>query len=302
MENKLEIPLVTECGVHPIYAEYLNRRGNFTEDGNMKTSHYHDHYEIYCYLGDSMTYFLEDRPWKLTYGDIILVDRYVYHRTFYYRENSHERINVSFQPQLLRSIGDSRLSERLGDLFKKPVLQGTDAKTKLKLKDNLLRLCEAYSENSSASILRATYILYEFLLSLLDLSDRFADSSAMAELNVAERRISEIVRCINACYNEKLTLNSLAERFFLNRYYLCHSFRKVTGMGVTEFINRKRLSEAEMLLKYSDLSITRICEKTGFECHGHFIGMFRKIYGCTPRDYRKQYKNTLTRKSRPFSP
>ena len=291
MEKKHKVSSETDCIIHPIYAEHKNDNGSFTEDNNMKAPHYHDNYEIYCYLGDSMTYFLEDRPWRLSYGDIILVDRYVYHRTFYYKENSRERVNVSFRFQLLQTIGDSQLSERLAALFKKPVLQGTDTKTKLKIIDNLMRLCEAYANINTAGVLKTTFILYELLLNLLELAECFETASAMTELNVAEKRISEVVRYINVCYNEKMALNSLAERFFLSRYYLCHSFKKVTGMGVTEFINRKRLSEAEMLLKYSNMDITQICEKTGFECHGHFIGMFKRSYGCTPRDYRKQFRN-----------
>jgi len=85
----------------------------------------------------------------------------------------------------------------------------------------------------------------------------------------------------------ELLLNISDKELFINRYYLCHIFKEVTGLSVIEFINTKRLAEAERLLRYSSSSITYICEAVGFNSISHFINLFKKAYLCTPSEFRK---------------
>jgi AraC-like DNA-binding protein len=268
-------------------ADYTRNEKDFSENDNMKYPHYHDHYEIYYFLGERMTYFLDDRSLHLGRYDTILVDRNIYHRTFYYREYGLERINVSFNEPFLQMMGDENLAKSIIDLFKKPRLKLQDTRQILKLNGIFLRMCEAFEKKEPISVLKGRFILYELLLTFLEQSEFFYKEDVSHDLSPGEKRISDIVAYINLNYMQPLTLESISQKFYISKYHLCHTFKNVTGLSLTEFINRKRMWEAVMLLKYTDHKILDICEMTGVACQGHFIELFKRHYDCTPSEYRR---------------
>lgn len=271
-------------------ARHPKGEGNFMEDSNMQNAHCHDAYEIYFFLGEQMTYFLDKYSLKLRKYDLILVDRYVYHRTFYYKDYGSERINVIFNNEFLKLISDREAIEKLQALFKCPKLTLSDTGMKMKLCSLFQNLCDACAQENSISQLKGRFILCQILLTLLELSDHFTGPETSENTSVIEKRVSEIAAYIHANYSAPLALDFLARKFYMNKYYLCHTFKKVTGIGVTDFINIKRLTEAELLLKNSNLKITQICEKVGFNCQGHFIDLFKKHYGMSPKLFKKSLK------------
>lgn len=280
---------IFQSGTQKMQARYVKGDADFSELRNMKYPHYHDGFEIYYFLGDQMTYFLNNRPIKLAKHDIVLVDRNIYHRTSYAQGYSQERINVSFSAEDLALLGDMEIINKITILFKKNRLSPGKKTMCRMLHDHFIRLCEARKLEGYYGIIKSRLILCELLLNLLELSDFFNGEEAENLLNPAEKRISDIVAYIHLSFSEPITLDSISKEFYISRYYLCHIFKRITGLGVTDFINRKRLSEAEMLLKYSNVSISTICQKVGFNSQAHFIGLFKKNYGLAPRAYRNKY-------------
>ncbi len=266
-------------------AYYVKGREDFTLRKNM-LDHYHGHYEIYYFLGDRMTFFLDDSPIRLKKNDLVLVDRHVYHRTFYYPGTVQDRVNISFDRDDI-ILPDTAVIENIGELFAKPRLSTGDPVINQKIHDDIRRLCESVSEKGGLKELRARIILSELLLDLLDISHLFKSHGTGSGLNETEKKVQDITAFINLNYSKPLTLNSISKRFYVSKYYLCHVFKRITGMTVNAFLCRKRLLEAEIMLKHTDYRISEICNRTGFNSHSHFIRQFRKHYGCTPGEYRK---------------
>ncbi len=101
--------------------------------------------------------------------------------------------------------------------------------------------------------------------------------------------VNYVFHHLNTFYMEKITLDMLAEKFFVNKHYLMREFKRCAGKSIMEYLTEVRLSKAKNLLRYSSKSIEEIAAETGF-CHAtHFIRTFRRVEQVTPLFYRKQW-------------
>jgi two-component system response regulator YesN len=112
----------------------------------------------------------------------------------------------------------------------------------------------------------------------------------------ANENIKRVVEYINNHYEEEITLQGLSELFHINPSYISQLFRKETGMTFKEYLTKLRISYASALLADTNLSISQITHKAGYNDYFYFIKAFKKRKGKTP----KQYRNSLER-SDPYS-
>ncbi|UKI33900.1 MAG: helix-turn-helix transcriptional regulator [Lentisphaeria bacterium] len=73
----------------------------------------------------------------------------------------------------------------------------------------------------------------------------------------------------------------------MSRQSFYSKFKQATGMAPLEYIRRKRLREAELLLLDGDAGIGEIAEKLRFSDQFHFSHLFKKVYGMSPLSFRK---------------
>lgn len=98
--------------------------------------------------------------------------------------------------------------------------------------------------------------------------------------------IREIQIFIRGHYSENITLNMLAEQFYLHPNYLSRLFKEKTGKNFSEYLTEVRLEKAEELLRNSDYKIIEICAMTGYDNPRYFSKMFKQHTGMTPREFR----------------
>jgi len=85
-----------------------------------------------------------------------------------------------------------------------------------------------------------------------------------------------------------LSVNGLAERFFLNEDHLSRLFKRAKGISLHRFIIESRLELATRLLKDPGLSTMAISVRCGYSNYSNFVSLFKRYYGCTPTQYRKE--------------
>lgn len=130
--------------------------------------------------------------------------------------------------------------------------------------------------------------------SLLEFFDYLQNSEynkLVAELstNVGCTEFYEILKYIYINY-ENVTLNALANKFNYHRNYLSAMIKKESGMTLSEHIQNAKLDRAKILLTDSSAPILEISSKIGYTDVSYFNRLFKKNYGCTPKEYRKIYK------------
>lgn len=95
-------------------------------------------------------------------------------------------------------------------------------------------------------------------------------------------------RYIDNHYQENLTLDHLAEINHVSKFHLSHAFTEEYGISPINYLISKRISEAEHLLKTTDLSLSLISNTTGFSSSSYFAQIFKKQKGMSPTEFRKQ--------------
>lgn len=95
---------------------------------------------------------------------------------------------------------------------------------------------------------------------------------------------------LNIHYREYITLDTLAELTFMNKYYLSHIFKEHSGYSPIDYVLHKRITEAEKLLTSTDLSISQISNIIGFGSSSYFSQYFKKQNDLSPSQYRENYR------------
>ena len=268
------------------FVEYLKFR---KDTPLMKSRHYHDFYEIYYYLGDSMHYFVDNQDYTLEKNDILLIDKFSFHRSLYNFNNENERVLIEFHGDIFDWVSDKSIAETIFALFR--------TTNKIKLETNaqkatihsiLLNLVSNFHSLSPNGLNLAKLNLLELCLHLVDISEnqKMEHVETVTVLKKPENKVVEIIKYVNENYSSKISLDDLVDHFYVNKYYLCHVFKSETGLSIIDFVNSKRLAEAEKLLRYSNESITDICYRVGFSSINHFLKLFKNAYDLTPKKFR----------------
>ncbi|MDO4339401.1 MAG: AraC family transcriptional regulator [Eubacteriales bacterium] len=90
-------------------------------------------------------------------------------------------------------------------------------------------------------------------------------------------------------YQERITLDRLAEEFYINKFYLTRVFKEQFGTTVLSYLDHIRITHAKRLLRFSELTIEEIGREVGVHEPGYFNRVFKKVEGITPGEYRKRW-------------
>ncbi|RHK25532.1 AraC family transcriptional regulator [Ruminococcus sp. AF46-10NS] len=101
--------------------------------------------------------------------------------------------------------------------------------------------------------------------------------------------IPEILNYLSQNYRTA-TLHDTAAHFGYSTSHFSTLIREGTGRTFLTIIKELKLSQASRALRETSLSISSICELTGYENPEHFMRLFKKTYGMTPGEYRKEHR------------
>lgn len=98
--------------------------------------------------------------------------------------------------------------------------------------------------------------------------------------------------CLDYIYNhlhQQILVQDLADLCGLNASYLSTVFKTEMGRSISEYITSKKMEAARNMLRYSDYSYADISSILAFSSQSHFIRVFKKHEGCTPKQYRENH-------------
>lgn len=138
--------------------------------------------------------------------------------------------------------------------------------------------------------------LQQWLEQLMDWRDVVVQMKRMTDNIIAHhsqtdslvgKDIMEAIKAyIDAQYREHISLQSIAERFFIHPNYFSKRFKEKFGISFVDYITGIRMKQAAFLLLNSELKVHQIAERVGCEDAAYFSSVFRKTYGVTPKQYR----------------
>lgn len=120
---------------------------------------------------------------------------------------------------------------------------------------------------------------------LIDFSTRV--SRQQLPINGMSKDIFQCIQYISKHTNEPLKVNDVADYIGKSRSYITRKFQTELGFGISAFIMKCKLEEAKNLLSFTDKSLSEISNYLCFSSQAYFQNVFKKSYGITPLQYRK---------------
>lgn len=99
----------------------------------------------------------------------------------------------------------------------------------------------------------------------------------------------EVKDYLDRHFTEKIVLDELAGRFFINKHYLLRVFKEQYGVTINNYVLNARITKAKGLLRFTDRTIEAVGAECGFDDPNYFARAFKKVVGMTPGSYRKSW-------------
>ena len=128
-------------------------------------------------------------------------------------------------------------------------------------------------------------IIKSSIAALVSAGNKMAQSENIKEGR--EERIVDIMRYVQTHYKD-VTLEELSDNFHLSKPYLSKYIKEHTGATFQEAVKKARMKKARAMLKETNQTVERIAAGVGYETVEHFNRLFKKTYGMTPIQYRRE--------------
>lgn len=255
-------------------------------DFNCVDWHWHNEIEfVYVEYGD-ISIDIGDAHFILHAGQGIMINSKVLHR---FQSNGDAIIpNFLFKPSFIAPT-DSLIYEK----YVRPVLSSTleyfifqdDIAWQSHALDLIKKTIFLQDTEQNRELAVSMRIQQLWLLLLENLS--FKASFSRASIT-SRTRLQRMMQFIHTHYSENISLEDIAHSATIGKSTALHLFQNSIKVTPVNYLISFRLKQAALLLSSTEKKIAVISEETGFNNVDHFCRSFKKIYGVTPTDYRKQ--------------
>jgi two-component system, response regulator YesN len=195
-----------------------------------------------------------------------------------------QMVIIKKQPELVHST--------IGEVIKfKNMVKSTE--TIMKLKENLLNQLQQYLHQQNMDYTFVTSS--QTCLTLEDLIQQISPVfyKVLNDIRLPRQKlssdISNIKNFIDQHYMYPISLDDVSDAFFLSKEHVSRLFRKTYNESVTQYILKKKMESAADLIQTSQLSYREIAYQLGFEDISYFYKQFKRIYNCTPGEYKENH-------------
>lgn len=255
---------------------FSHRKNYYTKETFDEGLHSHHFYELIVYLGGSVEYIKNDTVVKPESLCFMCFPPGVMHTARLLSASEYERFVLYFSEDFFSYKDES--SPMLDFLKKGDSAFYFNAKTE-ELKSIVIETETVLSSDTN----------YKNILAKAQLIRLFGilNSSEVKPFKTDELKdaMAEIKAYIDNNFAEISGISELAEMFFYSREHISRNFKKSFNISISEYINKRRVTESLKILKKK--SVTETCFEVGFKSQSAFISAFVKNIGCLPSEYKK---------------
>ena len=117
--------------------------------------------------------------------------------------------------------------------------------------------------------------------------DTFLDTVYESRNLPNSRQLTDALSYIRSHYMQNLSLEEVAAQVFVSPFYLSHMFKEKLGVTFVEYLTRVRVEMAKSYLLNTQMSVSAVAEKVGYEDSSYFGKVFKKMTGTTPKGFRR---------------
>lgn len=167
-----------------------------------------------------------------------------------------------------------------------PVFHPDDFDQYTKLLDRIYQIA---SSDDYLRDMRINESLASLLTAIMEMSWQPENQVSMRRGTGREYTLQDIKDYLEEHWKEKIVLDNLADRFFINKYYLTRLFKNQYGISILNYILNIKITRAKQQLRFTNKTIEAIGNECGFEDANYFSRSFKKVEGVSPVEYRKAW-------------
>jgi len=243
------------------------------------TEHVHQYYELILNFSSvHLRHTVAGRAYETDTPFILFRAPYILHSTIALDAQEYTRTGIVFHPCTLKECGGLCQLGRLANCWE--CLIPTTVEKLTELQPLLVRLHRVWDPAVPK------YVWLSALAILLWEISEMAESAIIHDTE-APPYVQDLLWYVVEHAEEDLTIDSLAEKFYISRAKLTRDFRAAVHMSLHEYVTAIRIHRAKILLS-EDMPLSMIAQQCGFSADASFAYMFRRHTGMTPGEYRRQ--------------
>lgn len=104
-----------------------------------------------------------------------------------------------------------------------------------------------------------------------------------------KQNIDPIREYLDKHYIEKISLDALADQFFISKFYLTRVFKEQYGVSINTYVLNLRITKAKQMLRFTDKKLEDIGYQCGLGAPHYFSRIFKQVEGITPSEFREKW-------------
>ena len=252
-----------------------------TSESPDRFSHFHENTELLYLKEGEMRVILNDKPFELHSGELIVVNPNEPH-SLEPKAQECDCCIIKFSPEILSSQGYILpFTADTHPVFSREFVENSgiaaliaDAAGEWEKKDTGFELAV------KADVLKILRIL------ICSFSEKGVDVRASATGGGIQSVIGDILQYVNENFRN-VDERKTAEHFNISYSYFSRSFKSIMNRSFKDYVNYLKINDARKMLLETDKSIAEISSLLGFSSSSHFINVFGRLNGCSPKQYRK---------------
>lgn len=250
--------------------------------------HWHSEFELGYILQGKGEFICQDKRFLAEKGDILLLPPNMLHAAYPCEESSLIYHALVFHPYLLGANSNDRCTTECI----RPVINGNieihipigpDFKDYPRLKSSVEEIFScAFQNNPSPDLLLKSELLRLFWLLLKDSTFIRRKSQGLSHSEMIRPALFYMMEN----FRENITVEELADLVHLSKSYFMGCFKKAVGVGAMEHLAQLRINAACEALSATDTPVADIAFACGYSNLSNFNRQFKKLAGCSPREYR----------------
>ncbi len=245
--------------------------------------HWHSAIELIYILNGNATIMIEGVSYPVVSGEFIVIDSNQIHEFRYKRESM--MIVIYFSRSSMKYFVPELNEYAFG--CAKGLIRKEQLEIYLRICDLMKELPPLYIMQPIGFKVKSHAIAMEVFFELINHFIEKKDSVNYTDRDNVLERLGEIADYIDTHHTEAISLEDIASHFHLSREYFSRFFRKNMGITFIKYLNQVRLMHVYQDICNTQTGILELAEEHGFANYKMFNQLFQSVYGCKPREVRR---------------
>lgn len=252
---------------------------------NEENYHSHDHIELCLAIKGSHEMYVDGKNYLLKEGDLMILNPGTYHRSLASTDQGPPVVEcyIGFSGIHLRGQEPNHMMLPGGkQIYELP----------LGLKQDIFKICAAMEKESGSCKAGRYFMLKSYVIQIICLLIREEHEKAEEHEGYIFKStnkkyvVKQIKKYLEEHYQEKISLDTIAQNMYLSTFYISKLFKNETGDTPINYLIQIRMEKAGKIIKEGKAkSIQDVAAMVGYEDAYHFSKLFKKYYGMSPSSY-----------------